>query len=49
VQKPFDIHALADVVNNIVQKAEETPRLTLEPEKAEATPGERRGPEAATG
>jgi two-component system NtrC family sensor kinase len=51
VEKPFDIHALADAVNGVATEAGEVPLLSLEPEAADVAPGlgGQGNPGAATG
>ncbi|MDF1702174.1 MAG: response regulator, partial [Planctomycetota bacterium] len=51
IEKPFDIHTLADVINEVCLHATGSPPLTMDAHAAEVAPGmsDRRPPEAAAG
>ena len=55
IEKPFDIHALAEAINDVARRAAGAPQLSLPAREAEVAPGlssPGRGsppPEAATG
>ncbi|MDA1195144.1 MAG: GAF domain-containing protein [Planctomycetota bacterium] len=51
IEKPFDIHVLAEVINDVSLRATGTDPLTLEPREAQMAPGmgERHPPGAAAG
>lgn len=39
IEKPFDIHTLAEVINDVCLRATDSPRLTLEAGQAQVVPG----------
>ena len=51
IEKPFDIHTLAEVINDVCLRATDSPLLSLEGQAGDASPGvgDGRSPEAAAG